>query len=120
MCRVYWDTCCYFCNARISWSCIDLACFGVLGKCPCECVFSAAASDYEYFHMGICQRRVLGLHLVPSSHDRVLLQAAIVACNAGIAHFVFAEADSLREPFYVVVSEPVNAYLVPHLLVQFR
>src|SRR6266571_7522409 len=120
MCRVYWDTCCYFCNTGISWGCIDLGGFGVLGKCPCERVFSAAASNYEYFHAGICQRRVLGLHLFPSPDNRVLLQAEIIACDAGVAHFVFPEPDSLGESFYVVVSEPVNAYLVSDLLVQFR
>src|SRR6266568_9473059 len=83
-------------------------------------MFSAAASDDEDFHSDMGRRLVLGLHLFPGPYDRVLLQAEIVAGDAVEAHLVLSEPNSFREPFHVIVAEPVDAYLIRYLLVQLR
>src|SRR6059036_4219521 len=83
-------------------------------------MFSTTASDDEDFHSDMGRRLVLGLHLFPGPYDRVLLQAEIVAGDTGEAHLVLPEPNSFRQPLYVIVAEPVDAYLIRYLLVQLR
>ena len=40
-----------FCDSGVAWGAVELGDRVGRSKAPCECVFTAAATDYENFHM---------------------------------------------------------------------